>query len=298
MGVGRVLLSFKDIQTEISGGCISYRREESGRAEIDDTRGSFRNIQSIRNPSRNYPNMHRRLRMRIDNGDTSMIDQLLEGNKKFRETVFKQNFDHYQELVKGQSPPVLWIGCSDSRIQTGHITQMKPGHLFIQRNIGNVAPIHDWNFATVLEYAIKHLKVRDIVICGHSDCGAIKALDKELDDVYIPLWLNNAIEAKNRVDSKIKKPVYAGRDKKTVTNDRTGECAAPDRASQGRTCWTASAPLWRFRIPESSRDACSRSRSSSVTLSMPVITSPQLCASSMRSKMSWGSTPRLAYSAP
>ena len=136
----------------------------------------------------------------------SMIDQLLEGNKKFRETVFRQNFDHYQELAKGQSPPVLWIGCSDSRIQTGHITQMKPGHLFIQRNIGNVAPVHDWNFATVLEYAIKHLKVRDIVICGHSDCGAIKALDKELDDVYIPLWLNNAIEAKNRVDSKIKKP--------------------------------------------------------------------------------------------
>jgi len=135
-----------------------------------------------------------------------MIDQLLEGNKKFRETVFKQNLDHYQELVKGQSPPVLWIGCSDSRLQTGHITQMKPGHLFIQRNIGNVAPIHDWNFATVLEYAIKHLKVKDIVICGHSDCGAIKALDKELDDVYIPLWLNNAIEAKNRVDSKIKKP--------------------------------------------------------------------------------------------
>ena len=112
-----------------------------------------------------------------------MIDQLLEGNKKFRETVFKQNFDHYQELAKGQSPPVLWIGCSDSRLQTGHITQMKPGHLFVQRNIGNVAPIHDWNFATVLEYAVKHLKVKDIVICGHSDCGAIKALDKELDDV-------------------------------------------------------------------------------------------------------------------
>jgi carbonic anhydrase len=91
---------------------------------------------------------------------------------------------------------------------------MKPGHLFIQRNIGNVAPIHDWNFATVLEYAIKHLKVRDIVICGHSDCGAIKALDKELDDVYIPLWLNNAIEAKNRVDSKIKKPATPEETKK------------------------------------------------------------------------------------
>lgn len=135
-----------------------------------------------------------------------MIDKLLEGNKKFREGFFKEHKAHYDELCKGQSPSVLWIGCSDSRLQTGHITQTMPGTLFIQRNIGNVAPIHDWNFATVLEYAIRHLKVKDIVICGHSDCGAIKALDKETDDVYIPLWLNNAMEAKSRVDSKIAPP--------------------------------------------------------------------------------------------
>ena len=135
-----------------------------------------------------------------------MIDNLLEGNKKFREGFFKENRAVYDELTKGQSPPVLWIGCSDSRLQTGHITQTMPGTLFIQRNIGNVAPLHDWNFATVLEYAIRHLKVKDIVICGHSDCGAIKALDKVTDDVYIPLWLNEAIEAKNRVDAKIPPP--------------------------------------------------------------------------------------------
>lgn len=135
-----------------------------------------------------------------------MIDKLLEGNKKFREGFFKEHKAHYDELCKGQSPSVLWIGCSDSRLQTGHITQTMPGTLFIQRNIGNVAPIHDWNFATVLEYAIRHLKIKDIVICGHSDCGAIKALDKETDDVYIPLWLNNAMEAKSRVDAKIDPP--------------------------------------------------------------------------------------------
>jgi carbonic anhydrase len=135
-----------------------------------------------------------------------MIDELLEGNRKFRETVFAQNIAHYQELTKGQSPPVLWIGCSDSRIQTGHITQAKPGVLFLHRNIGNTAPINDWNFATVLEYAIRHLKVKEIVICGHSDCGAIKALDAETDDMYIPLWLNNAREAKQRVDARISAP--------------------------------------------------------------------------------------------
>jgi carbonic anhydrase len=142
-----------------------------------------------------------------------MIDKLLEGNKKFRETVFKQNFDHYQELTRGQSPPVLWIGCSDSRLQTGHITGTHAGTLFMHRNIGNMAPANDWSLATVLEYGIKHLKIQNIVICGHSDCGAIKALDKELEDFYVPNWLNNAIEAKKRVDGRIKKPSTPGEQK-------------------------------------------------------------------------------------
>ena len=137
---------------------------------------------------------------------SSMIDTLLSGNIQFRKTFYKDNIGVYEELVKGQKPPVLWIGCSDSRLQTGHITNTLPGTLFMHRNIGNMAPVNDWSLATVLEYGIKHLKVQHIVICGHSDCGAIKALDKELDDAYIPNWLNNAIEAKKRVDAKIKKP--------------------------------------------------------------------------------------------
>ncbi len=146
-----------------------------------------------------------------------MIDELLSGNVKFRETTFKQNHERYSELVKGQKPSVFWIGCSDSRLQTGHITGTMAGTLFMHRNIGNVAPVYDWNFATVLEYAIRHLKVQHIVICGHSDCGAIKALDKDLDDHYIPLWLNNATEAKQRVDAKIKKPVTPAEAKERST---------------------------------------------------------------------------------
>jgi len=135
-----------------------------------------------------------------------MIDKLLLGNYKFRESEFTPNIDYYRELASSQHPTVLWIGCSDSRLQTGHITQARAGELFIQRNIGNIVPIHDWNFATVLEYAVVHLKVEDVVICGHSNCGAIRALDKESTDSYIPLWLNNAREAKERIDKKISPP--------------------------------------------------------------------------------------------
>ncbi|MDD1678868.1 MAG: carbonic anhydrase [Methanomicrobiales archaeon] len=132
-----------------------------------------------------------------------MIDRLLEGNHTFLERDFARHHEYFQTLARGQNPKVLWIGCSDSRVNPERVTWSKAGELFVQRNIGNIIPVHDWNVATVLEYAINHLKVTDIVICGHSDCGAMKALDKESTDVYIPLWLSNAQEAKTRVDTKI-----------------------------------------------------------------------------------------------
>jgi len=136
-----------------------------------------------------------------------MIKKLLKGNEEFRNTIFAEKKTDYSELAKGQKPSVLWIGCSDSRLQTGHITGTMAGTLFMHRNIGNMVPANDWSLATVLEYGIKHLKVQHIVVCGHSDCGAIHALDKDLpSDVYIPNWLNHAVEAKERVDAKIKKP--------------------------------------------------------------------------------------------
>jgi carbonic anhydrase len=88
-----------------------------------------------------------------------MIDELLKGNEKFRNTTFTEKQAHYSELAKGQKPPVLWIGCSDSRLQTGHITGTNAGTLFMHRNIGNMAPANDWSLATVLEYGIRYLNL-------------------------------------------------------------------------------------------------------------------------------------------
>jgi carbonic anhydrase len=138
-----------------------------------------------------------------------MIEKFLEGNNRFIERDFQPNREYHQNLAQGQSPTVLWIGCSDSRVNPERITCSRLGEIFVHRNIGNVVPNNDWNFATVLEYAVNHLKVKDVVICAHSDCGAMKALDKETNDVYIPLWLNNARRAKQAVDSQMGKPVTA-----------------------------------------------------------------------------------------
>lgn len=135
------------------------------------------------------------------------IERMFLGNEVFRETDFLPNLTYWRKIVLGQQPKILWIGCSDSRVNPERITGAVPGELFVQRNIGNIVPVQDWNFTTVLEFALLNLRVEHIIICGHSDCGAIKALDNDDGgDYYISVWLNHAMEAKVRVDSQIKKP--------------------------------------------------------------------------------------------
>lgn len=133
-----------------------------------------------------------------------MITSLLEGNKRFVTDVFDRERDYFEELAKTQRPTVLWIGCSDSRVPVNTITQTKAGDVFVHRNVANIVATNDWNLSAVLEFTINHLKIPDIVVCGHYGCGGIAAMDEELvDDRYIPIWLNNAYKAKEKVDEKI-----------------------------------------------------------------------------------------------
>lgn len=135
-----------------------------------------------------------------------MVERFLEGNRKFIEEDFSKDPEHYAKLATGQSPTSLWIACSDSRVDPERITNARMGDIFVHRNIGNIVPVGDGNLGTVLEYAVNHLKVKDIVVCGHSDCGAMKALDHESDEEYIPSWLKNAEDVKIKVDKKFGGP--------------------------------------------------------------------------------------------
>jgi carbonic anhydrase len=143
------------------------------------------------------------------NAQDPILDDLLLGNQRFQNDVYNSSYERYQELAAGQNPGVLWIGCSDSRSDPERITDAGPGEIFVTRNVGNIVPNHDWSLAAVLEYSVNYLNVQEIIICGHSDCGAMKALDAHLTDPYIPLWLNDAREARLRVDSRIPVPVTA-----------------------------------------------------------------------------------------
>jgi carbonic anhydrase len=133
-----------------------------------------------------------------------MITTLLDGNKRFVSDIFDRERDYFEELAKQQRPTVLWIGCSDSRVPVNTITQTRPGEIFVHRNVGNIVATNDWNLSAVLEFSINHLMIPDIVVCGHYGCGGIAALDENnADDRYIPIWLNNAYKARERVDDKL-----------------------------------------------------------------------------------------------
>lgn len=107
------------------------------------------------------------------------MQRLVEGLHKFQRGVFNNRKNLYQKLVNGQNPLALFITCSDSRIDPNLLTQTEPGELFVMRNAGNIVPpygaLHGGEAATI-EYAVSILKVRDIVICGHSHCGAMTGL--------------------------------------------------------------------------------------------------------------------------
>ncbi|QDT47519.1 carbonic anhydrase [Symmachiella dynata] len=107
------------------------------------------------------------------------MQKLIEGIHRFQRNLFSQNQRLFETLVDGQTPLALFITCSDSRIDPNWLTQTKPGELFIQRTAGNIVPPYGavmGGEAATIEYAVSALKVKDIIICGHSHCGAMSGL--------------------------------------------------------------------------------------------------------------------------
>ncbi len=134
------------------------------------------------------------------------LEAFEKGHEAFQSVKFKKNEERFKKLIEeGQDPKALFIGCSDSRVMPAMITGSKPGDLFIIRNIGNfVAPYNpdaDYHAtASAIEYATSILEVSDIIVCGHSHCGAIEALYKEIEqtpeNIHTIKWLDLGQEAK------------------------------------------------------------------------------------------------------
>jgi carbonic anhydrase len=129
----------------------------------------------------------------------SNMESLLKGVETFKQTYFSERRELFEQLACGQNPQTLFITCSDSRIDPNLLTQTSPGELFVLRNAGNLVPRYEATTAggesATIEYAVSVLKVSDIVICGHSDCGAMKALLQPENLSGLPAvasWLEHA----------------------------------------------------------------------------------------------------------
>jgi carbonic anhydrase len=123
--------------------------------------------------------------------DTSHItyEGLLEGNKKFVEEALQEDPQFFEKLANGQKPPVLWIGCADSRVPANQITHTNPGEIFVHRNIANVVIHTDLNLLSVLDYAVNVLKVKHVIVCGHYGCGGVQAAMGNQQVGLIDNWL-------------------------------------------------------------------------------------------------------------
>lgn len=130
------------------------------------------------------------------------MEKLVSGIAKFQKNLFKEKQQLFSKLAKGQNPEVLFITCSDSRIDPNLITQTQPGDLFIARNAGNLVPPHIQQITTdmdaSIEFAVRVLGVRHIVICGHTDCGAMKGAmnpDSVKHLPHVSSWLSHCSAA-------------------------------------------------------------------------------------------------------
>jgi len=122
---------------------------------------------------------------------TDFYKQILENNRQWVEKTLKTDPDYFKDLAKGQQPPLLWIGCSDSRVPANEIIGAKPGDVFVHRNIANMVIHSDMNMLSVLDYAVNVLKVKHIIVCGHYGCGGVKAAMGNASIGIIDNWIRH-----------------------------------------------------------------------------------------------------------
>lgn len=119
-------------------------------------------------------------------------EKLLLENKAWAEEKVSEDPDFFNRLVKLQTPDFLWIGCSDSRVPANEITGTQPGEIFVHRNIANMVVNTDVNLLAVLDYAVNHLQVKHVIVCGHYGCGGVKAAATKTDfKPVLNMWLRN-----------------------------------------------------------------------------------------------------------
>ncbi|MCU1289199.1 MAG: carbonate dehydratase [Acidobacteria bacterium] len=119
------------------------------------------------------------------------LDYLLENNARWAEEMKTKDAEYFSRIYDVQTPKYLWIGCSDSRISANMTMGLKPGELFVHRNIANVVVHTDMNCLSVIQFAVEALGVEHIIVCGHYNCGGVKAAMENVRFGLIDNWLRH-----------------------------------------------------------------------------------------------------------
>ncbi len=119
------------------------------------------------------------------------INKLIKGNQKWATEIKEKDSDFFLRLSKQQNPKYLWIGCADSRVPANQIVGLMPGEIFVHRNIANQVVHSDLNCLSVIHFAIEILKIENIIVCGHYDCGGIKAALENKNNGLVDNWLGH-----------------------------------------------------------------------------------------------------------
>ncbi|MEZ4801353.1 MAG: carbonic anhydrase [Gelidibacter sp.] len=119
------------------------------------------------------------------------LEKVFENNEAWIKDKLASNSNYFKDLGKGQTPELLYIGCSDSRVTAEDLMGLGPGEVFVHRNIANMVSGTDLNVMSVVEYAVVHLKVNHVVVCGHYACGGVKAAMQSADLGILNPWLRN-----------------------------------------------------------------------------------------------------------
>lgn len=117
--------------------------------------------------------------------------QIFENNRNWIAKQLQSDENYFEKLSEGQSPEFLYVGCSDSRVSAEELMGLQPGQVFVHRNIANMVPNTDLNSMSVINYAVVHLKVNHIVVCGHHGCGGVHAAMQQSDLGILNPWLRN-----------------------------------------------------------------------------------------------------------
>ncbi len=119
------------------------------------------------------------------------IQRIFENNREWIARKLSEDKDYFKKLSTSQNPRILYIGCSDSRVSAEELMGVGPGDVFVHRNIANMVPNNDLSAMSVINYAVNYLKVEKIVVCGHYECGGVKAAMQSADLGILNPWLRN-----------------------------------------------------------------------------------------------------------